>query len=46
MNSANDIAILLAAKGLRIASQDEAGWYYVAIVDGVRRSFWVTDIDA
>ena len=34
----------LAAKGLRLASQSEAGWYYITTVDGVRRSFWVTDI--
>ena len=46
MNSANDIAARLAAQGLRIASQSEAGWYYITTVDGVRRSFWVTDIVA
>ncbi len=40
----SDIAIILAATGLRFASQDEAGWYYITTVDGVRRSFWVTDI--
>jgi hypothetical protein len=40
------IALLLATKGLRFASLNESGWYYITTVDGVRRSFWVTDIKA
>ena len=46
MSNANDIASRLAAQGLRLASRDEAGWYYITTVDGVRRSFWVTDVQA
>lgn len=44
MNRSDIIMVILAAKGLRLASSDEAGWYYVTTVDGVRRVFWVTDI--
>jgi hypothetical protein len=40
------VALLLATKGLRFASLNESGWYYITTVDGVRRSFWVTDIKA
>ena len=34
----------LAAEDLRIASQDEAGWYWLYYdIDGNRVSLWVTD---
>ena len=40
-----EITAQLTAEGLRIASQDEAGWTYTYIDEnGKRTTLWVTEI--
>jgi hypothetical protein len=41
----NELENELLANGLRLASEDEAGWTYTYVdEDGNRRSLWVTEL--